>query len=223
MNKAPRMIKEESRTLLDTPFIKVYRLAIEGGRCYYDASRRPLDDLLAFKTDEEVGAELPDAVTIFPIIKTPDGPPRLLLFYEFRYVTGQFLLSPPAGLIDKEADKGEDPVLATARRELFEETGLLPGPEDRLFTINPFAFSTPGFSDECNALAGAVLHLPDLSVLNHGGAEGTECFGDFVLPDREEALQMMRSGKDPKGRAYSMYTWSALLYFVSGLWEEQAR
>ena len=47
---------------------------------------------------------------------------------EFRYPTGQYLLSVPAGLIDPEDCTGDSDntasLIKTAMRELHEETGL---------------------------------------------------------------------------------------------------
>jgi len=81
------------------------------------------------------------------------------LDYVYRYPAGQYLLSPPAGLIDSEELNKESPILVTARRELMEETGLELSETDELFVISPFLFSTPGMTDESNALAGIVLHF----------------------------------------------------------------
>ena len=177
----PIIRKENVKTLFESKFIHVFDLQYEEGKHYYDASRRPLDKLMAIKSDEEAKTALPDAVTCFVILKIKEEEPKLLLAREYRYPAGQFLTSPPAGLLDPEDENAEDPILATARREIQEETGIVLTEKDTLYTISPLLFSTPGMSDESNALACAVVNLEDTSCLSQAGAEGQELFNGFVL------------------------------------------
>lgn len=215
----PIIRKENVKTLFETKFIHVFDLQYEEGKHYYDASRRPLDKLMAIKSDEEFQKALPDAVTCFVILKVKDDEPKLLLAREYRYPAGQFLTSPPAGLLDPEDEHAKDPILATARREIFEETGIVLTEKDSLYTISPLLFSTPGMSDESNALACAVVNLEDTSCLTQAGAEGQELFNGFVLLSKEEAKEMLNAGRDAEGNFYSMYTWASLMYFISDLWK----
>ncbi len=208
--------------MLETKYLSVAGVISREDRHYYIATRRPLSDLTAARTEEEFKNMLPDAVSCFVIVKTPDCEPRLLLSYEFRYPVGQYLLSPPAGLIDPADTLKEDPLLTTARREIFEETGITVGPGDPLFVVNPGVFSTPGMTDENNALVCAVVSLPDLSCLTQSGAEGAEKFDGFYPVTRAQAKELLKTGRDPHGFYYPLYTWAALMYFVSGLWEEEA-
>ena len=225
--EAPRIEREMVKPLLDTRFIKVFDLQYAPGKHYYDASRRREEDLVALKSGEEFRAMSADAATCFVIVEKSGDVPRLLLTYEYRYPTGQFLLSPPAGLMDPEDRLSENPVLITAEREIFEETGLklkLKEREDsllldRLFTVSPLVFSTPGMTDECNGLVCAVAHLSDFSSLTQKGAEGTEVFNGFELLSKEEAMKVLTDGRDRYGNYYSAYTFMALLYFVSDLWK----
>ena len=225
--KQPVITPDKVKTLLDTRFINVFDLQYEEGKHYYDASRHGLGDLTAIKSGEEFRAMSADAATCFVIVETPGDEPRLLLTYEYRYPTGQFLLSPPAGLMDPADRLEEEPVLVTARREIFEETGIRLQtdqrddglPQDRLFTVSPLVFSTPGMTDESNGLVCAVAHLSDFSSLTQKGAEGTECFDGFELLSREEAMKVLKDGRDKYGNYYSAYTWMALIYFVSDLWK----
>jgi ADP-ribose diphosphatase len=79
--------------------------------------------------------ERADAVAIVAV--DVDG--RLVLVRQPREATRQQLVELPAGV----ADEGEEP-LATAKRELAEETGLHGG----TWRPGPSFFSTPGYSRE---------------------------------------------------------------------------
>lgn len=214
----PVILKENIEPLFDSKFIKVFDLQYEEGKHYYDATRRPLDRLAAIKSDSEFRAMLPDAVTCVVILKVKDEEPKLLLTKEYRYPAGQFLLSPPAGLLDPEDEAEKEPVLAAAKREIQEETGIQLSEQDTLSVINPLLFSSPGMTDESNALACAVIHLEDLSALSQDGAVGSECFDGFRLLSAAQAREILKAGKDQDGLFYSVYTWAALMYFVSDLW-----
>ena len=217
--KGPVISRDQVKTLLDTPFLNVVDLQYAEGKHYYNASRRKPDRMAAVKTEEEFRAMLPDAVTCIVIIRTPGQEPRLLLAREYRYPAGRFLLSPPAGLIDPSDRQEESPLLETARREIREETGITAEPS-RLEVVNPLLFSSPGMTDESNALVLAVYDLENLEKLNQDGAEGSELFDGFRLLGRQEAEETLRRGRDEHGYFYSVYTWTALVWFVSGLWEK---
>ena len=214
----PTIKKENVKPLFDSKFIKVFDLQYEEGKHYYDATRRSLDQIAAVKSEEELRTMLPDAVTCVVILNIKDEEPKLLLSKEYRYPAGQFLLSPPAGLLDPEDADTENPILTAAKREIKEETGLTIAEKDSLFVINPLLFSSPGMTDESNALACAVVRLEDKSILSQDGAVGSECFDGFELLSRQEAMEILKSGKDKNGIFYSVYTYCCLMYFVSDLW-----
>ena len=215
----PVIQKKNIISLMESRFIKVYDLQYAPDRHYFDASRRSLDNLVAHKSDEDFQNMLPDAVSCFVILKVGEDAPKLLTSYEFRYPAGQFLLSPPAGLIDPEDAELKDPVLTAAVREIKEETGLDVKDTDRLFLVNPLLFSSPGMTDESNALACAVISVKDTDSLTQTGAVGSEKFDGFRLLTKEEAREILKSGRDEHGNFFSVYTWCALMYFVSGMWE----
>ena len=214
----PTIKKENVKPLFDSKFIKVFDLQYEEGKHYYDATRRSLDRIAALKSSEEFRAMLPDAVTCVVILNIKDEEPKLLLSKEYRYPAGQFLLSPPAGLLDPEDAGTENPILTAAKREIKEETGLTITEKDSLFVINPLLFSSPGMTDESNALACAVVRLEDKSGLSQDGAVGSECFDGFELLSKEEAMEILKNGKDKDDIFYSVYTYCCLMYFVSDLW-----
>jgi len=216
--KGPTITEEQVKTLLDTPFLRVFDLQYAQGRHYYNASRRSLENLAAVKTDEAFRAMLPDAVTCIVILRTPGEEPRLMLMREYRYPAGRMLTSPPAGLVDPADREKDNPLFSAAKREIREEAGIASEPS-RMEVVNPLLFSSPGMTDESNALVLAVYDLPDMSQLNQDGAEGSELFDGFILLTRQEAEEILRAGRDEDGVFYSVYTWTALTWFVSGLWE----
>ncbi len=81
------------------------------------------------------------AAAVLPVLDDPAvDDPRILLIRQYRYAAGGDLLEVPAG---RPEHPGED-WQTCARRELEEETGLIPGRLIPLTTI----FTTPGFTDE---------------------------------------------------------------------------
>ena len=120
----PKISPDQSKTLAATKYVKLYDLAYENGVHYYDASRRDKDQLFAFKQDPELGSALPDAVCAVIIVKEAGQEDKLLLFYEYRYPAGSYLLGLPAGLIDPADLASPDPIKTAMIREIKEETGL---------------------------------------------------------------------------------------------------
>jgi ADP-ribose pyrophosphatase len=88
------------KTLVDTPFLKVYE----------DAIRLPN------------GSLIPDFTVVkkrdIVVIVATDKDNRLITFREYKYAVGEALLTLPAGQID-----GNETVEQAAERELLEETG----------------------------------------------------------------------------------------------------
>ena len=103
-------------------------------------------------------------------------------------------------------------------RELLEETGLKVTEEDEVSIINPCLFSTPGMTDESNALVKIVLNRDSLNGMSQDGAVGGELFDGFDLLTKAQAKKILEDGVDEHGIYYSVYTWAALTYFVADLW-----
>lgn len=230
------------KSLFESKFIKVFDLQYQEGRHYYNATRRDENDLVAAKSTEEFKKMLPDAVSCVVIwnpsgadseadnstdmqmtdIKQDSSKPRLLMNREFRYPCGQFLLSVPAGLIDQEDCTGDcfdtAPLIKTAMRELHEETGIVITEADEVSVINPCLFSTPGMTDESNALVKIVLNRDSLNGMSQEGAVGGELFDGFDLLTKAQVKKILEDGVDEHGIYYSVYTWAALTYFVADLW-----
>ena len=207
--------RDRIETLYGTKFLSLYDLQYAEGKHYFEASRRKPEDLVARKTDAEVRDMLPDAVTIAVVLHLPGGRTRLLMSYEYRYPVGQFLLSPVAGLLDPEDRNSPDPLVTAAVREIREETGLQVKDTDKVYVLNPCAFSTPGMTDESNAFLCAEITLDSLDSLSQDGAEGSELFDGFELLDRERAREIFRTGRDEHGNFYSLAAWAVLSAFLS--------
>ncbi len=218
--KKPVITKECVEEVVDKKFLRVFDLKHTEGKHYYDATRRPLEKLVAPMSEEEFKAMLPDAVSCVVIVELPDKEPQLLLSYEFRYPAGRFLLGVPAGLIDPGDENAKSPAIETAKREIHEETGIIVDENrDDVFVINPLLFSTPGMTDESNGLVCVVLRPDNLDQLTQAGAEGQECFDGFALVTKEKAKEILKAGVDDRGHYYSVYTWAALMYFLSDMWK----
>lgn len=219
MQKKPHLESENVTELFQSPYIKVYDLSYEPGRHYYDATRRSKEELMALKSDADFCRSLPDAVSCVVILKVKGQEDKLCLSKEFRFPMGQFLLSVPAGLLDAEDKELEEPVFSAAIRELKEETGMDFLPGDEIKFISPLLFSSPGMTDESNALVQMILYREEIPLMNQEGAVGGECFDGFVIVGKEEAKEILRRGKEADGTFYSIFTWAALMCFVTGMWE----
>nr|WP_297769881.1 NUDIX hydrolase [uncultured Butyrivibrio sp.] len=216
----PKITSDQVQEILDKKFIRVFDLQYAEGAHYFDATRRAKEDIVAIKNEEEFKKMLPDAVSCVVIVLLPGKEPQLLLSYEYRYPTGRFLLSVPAGLLDPEDKDETNPIVTTAIREIHEETGIVVDTRrDTVEAINPFLFSSPGMTDESNALVKVVLHLDNLDQLDQTGAVGQEFFDGFCFVNKEKAAELLKNGVDDKGHFYSVYTWAALMYFVSDMWK----
>lgn len=215
----PKLTRENVTELLDKKFLRLFDLSFFPGRHYYVATRRRAEELVALKSEKAFRSMLPDAVGCVVVLKCEGREPLLILVKELRYPTGQFLLGVPAGLLDKEDLEKDQPIFSAALRELKEETGLTLEETDEIKLINPLLFSSPGMTDESNAMVQITLKRDEMPVITQAGAVGGECIGSFVLLTREDAKQLLQTGVDADGIFYSVYTWIALMTFVSGLWE----
>ncbi len=194
MTENQQIRKEDVKIVFDSPYIKVADLQYAPGRHYFDATRRVQEELVAVKSDEEFRKMQPDAVSCIVILHSPGQEAKLLLSYEFRYPTGRYLLSVPAGLIDPDDRDEEEPILSATVREIREETGLQVEEGDSVTVVNPLLFSTPGMTDESNALVCAVLRNAKLTSLSQEGAVGSEQFDGFALLTKDCGKAVTREG-----------------------------
>ena len=211
------MTKYPMNQVLDTKFIKVYDIQFKEGKHYYDVTRRDMSDAIVTKSADEIKTLVPDAVSCEVVLEQDGKEPLLLLAQEYRYPIGQFLLSPTAGLIDPE-DKAlgqEEAIRVTAIRELKEETGITFKEGDSVETISTMLFSSPGMTDENNAMVRIIIRNADLGELTQDGCEGAEQFDGFTLLTVSDAKRILAQGCDDNGMFYSVYTWIALADFVA--------
>lgn len=210
------MKKEQIKKLYDSKFMKMYDLQYKEGKHYYCASRREEDRLQAVLPKEKYGSLPPDGVSCVVVLRVKGEEPKLLLNWEYRYPAGQYLLSVPAGLVEAEAwNSTEEAIKNTAVRELKEETGIVVGEKDEVSIINPFVFFSPGMTDEANALVYMSINRDTMPELSQSRAEGSEKFEGCRLVSLAEARKYLVDGKDEHGIYYPVYTWAALMFFVT--------
>lgn len=170
--------------------------------------------MVALTPDEECKTMQADAVSCFVVLNIKGQPKKLLLNWEYRYPVGQYMLSVPAGLIDEKDWDNPNALTATAIRELKEETGIEVEESDEIKVISPCVFSTPGMTDEGNALVYISINRDEMPKMNHDGAEGSEVFEGFCLVSKEDAQDYLCKGRDEHGMYYPLYTWAALMFFM---------
>ena len=203
---------KDIKTKYFNKFIKVYDAEYDDGHHYYIASRHDKDDLSVQNLNDK-----PDAVSCFVIIDDEIHVPQLLLQSEYRPALNKYVLSAPAGLIESD-----EHYVYTAVRELYEETGIdtdfirTNGGECHIFPMSEVAYSSPGFTDESNAIVVMIIQEDISDMLTHKNAESNEHFGRFKLVTQRCAKQLL---KDCRNKLPLM-TYTALLYFISGIWEE---
>ena len=210
------MAQYKMEPVLDNKYVKVIDIQYKEGAHYYDVTRRDAADALACKTAKQIRSLVPDAVSCAVVLEPADGEPVLLMAREYRYPVGQYLLSPTAGLIDA-ADRAlgqEEAIRATAIRELKEETGITFKEGDSIEMISPMLFSSPGMTDEANAMVRIIIRNADLGELSQDGCEGSEQFDGFELLSVSDAERILEQGCDDNGMYFSVYTWIALSDFV---------
>lgn len=204
-----RIDKDKIKTLYQSKYLSFYDIGQTEDKNYYQASRRKKDDLVILKSNEQLKKINADGVGCVVIVKGKED--RLFLNHEYRYPVGQFVLSVPAGLFDKE---NED-IFDVAKREIKEETGL-EVKEIRL--ISPLLFSSPGMTDETNAMV--CVFVDDIKDYTSKNCESGELFKGYSLLTKKQAIDLLDKVCDEHNNYFSVYTHFALLYFISELWEK---
>ena len=208
------MYNGKMETIYESEYMNLYDLQYKEGGHYYCASRRKKDRMVALTPDEECKTMQADAVSCFVVLNIKGQTKKLLLNWEYRYPVGQYMLSVPAGLIDEKDWDNPNALTATAIRELKEETGIEVEESDEIKVISPCVFSTPGMTDEGNALVYISINRDEMPKMNHDGAEGSEVFEGFRLVSKADAQDYQCKGRDEHGMYYPLYTWAALMFFM---------
>ncbi len=139
----------------------------------------------------------PGAAVMVPLLEGS----RIVLLRQFRYALDRVMVELPAGKIDP----GEDP-LATARRELAEETGYACRELTRLGLIHPCI----GYSDE-----EIVVYLAAGLERQNSVGEPDEFVEPFEL-DLNEALDWIRQGKITDVKTIIALYWAER--YLNGKW-----
>ncbi|HEX4855941.1 MAG TPA: NUDIX hydrolase [Limnobacter sp.] len=134
----------------------------------------------------------PGAVAIIPVLQ--DG--RYVMERQFRYPLRRVFLEFPAGKIDP----GEDP-LATAHRELLEETGYVASSMEYLTTIHPvISYSTEKIE----------LYVARGLTLGERRLDANE-FLDVVLVEPADLMKQIRAGEVSDVKTIISAFWMAQL------------
>ncbi len=207
--KEKKVMDYPVETLLDAKFIRVFDLQYEQGRHCFEATRRTKEELVAGKTEEEFRSMIPDAVSCC-VVWHGEEKELLVLNREYRYPLGRYVASVPAGLIDPE-DRGrsrQEAVFSAARRELREETGIEMKEGDSLRMLNACLFSSPGMTDESNAMVRIDLYGHSRAEMRQDLACGGERFEGFLMVDEAEARRIMAEER------ISVFTWIGIAAFL---------
>lgn len=191
--------KDKTSLLYGTEYVKLYDLNFMKDQHYYFASRKQQEDLAVKKDEKQLEKSKADGVGCVLIVNG-----KLYLNYEYRLPVGQNILSVPAGMVEKDED-----ILTAAKREIKEETGLT---VDSVELLAPLMFSSPGLTDESNAMVLAYCH--DISQANQDKCEESECFSGYALLDKDEVKKIIKNRHDGNYNFYSVYTIVAMLYYL---------
>lgn len=201
--------KEKIKTLYKSKYLSFYDIGQTESKNYYQASRRKKEDLVVLKSNDQLRKMNADGVGCVVIVKGKED--RLFLNHEYRYPVGQFILSVPAGLFDKE---NED-IFEVAKREIKEETGL---EANEIRLISPLLFSSPGMTDETNAMV--CVFIDDIKNYTSDNCKEGEVFRGYSLLTKKQAIDLLDKVCDEHNNYFSVYTHFALLYFISELWKK---
>lgn len=137
------------------------------------------------------------AVVVAPM--TPEG--KWVLVRQERIPVRASLWEFPAGQIDEENADEEGIVLATAKRELQEETGYELAPGAELIPLGYF-FTSQGFTDEHNHLFLARGVVPSKAGAAHEESEGITDCREFTS---EEFRRMVSGNEINNANTLSLY------------------
>ena len=109
-------------------FLKLWKVRTNENKLWVFASRKEKPEVI-YHSDKA------DVVVIVPFLKD-----KIVLTKEYRMAINDYELGFPAGLVD-----GNEKVEDTAKRELFEETGLS---TKNILLVSPILYTSSGLTDE---------------------------------------------------------------------------
>lgn len=198
--KVGEVNKENVKKIADTGYIKLYDLNYRNDDHYYFVSRKDENNLAIKKNAKQLTECIPDGVGCILIVNG-----KLYLNCEYRLPIGQYTLSVPAGLIENQED-----IFTAAKREIKEETGL---EVSKIEMACPLMFSSPGLTDESNAMV--IAYCDDITKANQNNCEDSECFNGYLLMEPEEIRNILNKTCADNYNFYSVYTVIAMLYYLT--------
>ena len=143
---------------------------------------------------------IPDAVIVVPIHINKEGKRSLVITKEYRFPIGSYEYGFPAGLLDPNEGVEE-----SAKRELFEETGLT---LTKTLKVSPALFSSAGLTDEtaqyliCECEGEPTkMHLQDSEDI------------ETILMDKVAVINLLNSTE----LKMSAKMWAIIYGFICGL------
>ena len=146
---------------------------------YYVASRAEKTENLKLRTKKNT----PDGVIIYSLYGEKRD--RVVLVRQYRYAIDDYIYEFPAGLVEKGEDFHE-----TAKRELYEETGLTLHPISVPEMYEKPYFTTVGMTDESCA---TVYGYADGKISKDCQEDSEEI--EIVLADRDEVRRILKEEK----------------------------
>ena len=167
----------------ENKFLNLYEFQAErrNGKVapYFVASRAKEQEELKAMSEEV----LPDGVIIYGVYGEQKD--KLVLVKQFRYPINDYVYEFPAGLVEP----GED-MLEGAKREMYEETGLVFVPREVNTAYSKAFFTSTGMTDEC---CGTVYGYCNGIPSNSHQEESEDI--EVILADREECKRILREEK----------------------------
>ncbi len=149
---------------------------LDSGVKWTVASRRSVSELEVVSQ-----AKNADAINILPYGYDKNGEIVVFMIREFRYPVNGYVLSVPAGLVEKGKDEEQ-----TVRAEVFEEIG---GRVLSVTCVDRNAYTTPGLTDEKMSFYEAEVELAGVQHL-----ESSEQIG--IVPMRLSEIESMLENDD---------------------------
>ncbi|KAL6935460.1 related to ADP-ribose pyrophosphatase [Hanseniaspora guilliermondii] len=152
---------------------------------------RPYEKVTRMTTSKKNGV---DAVTIVPLLKTPNLPTRILLLKQFRPACGKVCIEFPAGLVDES----DESLLKAAEREMKEETGYT---ITKLIKQSPVMYADPGITDATSVVLTCEV---DLSKPENQNVKPNLDDGEFIEMFDVELSELEKTVESLSNQGYAL-------------------